>query len=40
LLQRGTFGEMVEMLNPHHSTDKEPLRDPSYANHSPVDNDF
>jgi hypothetical protein len=40
LLVRGTFGEMVEMLNSHHSADKEPLDDPYYANQSPVDNDI
>jgi hypothetical protein len=40
LLARGTFGEMVEIPNLHHSAHKEPLHDPYYANQSPVDNDI
>ena len=40
LLSRGTFGEMVEMLKLHHSTYREPLNDPYYANQDPFDNDI
>jgi hypothetical protein len=40
LRERGTFGEMVEILNLHHCASQEPLYDPSYANQGPVDNDF
>jgi hypothetical protein len=40
LIARGTFGAMVEMFNRHYATLREPLRDPSYANQGPVDNDI
>jgi hypothetical protein len=39
-LTTGAFGEMVETLNLHHSTNPEPLYDPAYANQDPVDNDI
>ncbi len=40
LLVRGSFGEMVETLNLHQITNREPLYDPSYANQDAVDNNF
>jgi hypothetical protein len=36
----GAFGEMMDLINGHHSHAKEPVHDPSYANPGPVDNHF
>ena len=40
LLAGGAFGEMMETVNLHHDTNREPLYDASYANSDLVDNDI